>query len=99
MSQQFQNKLMRAAVLALALGTGTSALVAQGTNKVPDFSGFWERKDDVGGGNFGGILEKIIPKASLTPEIIKAIDKLGFVAGCVVAVVAVVFFTLEHVGS
>lgn len=28
--------------------------------------------DDVGGGSFGGILEKIIPKASLKPEFIEA---------------------------
>ena len=38
----------------------------------PDLSGFWERKDDVGGGSFGGILEKIIPKASLRPEFVEA---------------------------
>ena len=62
-----------AALLALALGFVGSPLFAQSAPaKVPDLSGFWERHDDVGGGNFGGILEMIIPKASLTPEIVKA---------------------------
>jgi hypothetical protein len=55
--------------LAFLLGASGNLLFAQ---KVPDLSGFWERHDDVGGGNFGGILEKIIPKASLTPEVVKA---------------------------
>ncbi len=40
-------------------------------SSVPDLSGFWERKDDVGSGSFGGTLERI-PKAALTPEIIAA---------------------------
>src|SRR5690242_7180924 len=40
-------------------------------SSVPDLSGFWERKDDVGSGNFGGTLERI-PKAALKPEIVAA---------------------------
>ena len=44
---------------------------AQPKGPVPDLSGFWERKDDVGTGSFGGTLERI-PKASLKPEIIAA---------------------------
>ena len=38
---------------------------------VPDLSGFWERRDDVGSGSFGGTLERI-PKAALKPEVIAA---------------------------
>jgi len=78
MNQQFRNtfgKRSAGALLALTLGGAGSALFAQtapASAKVPDLSGFWERRDDVGGGNFGGILEKIIPKASLTPEVVKA---------------------------
>jgi len=66
-------QLSRASLLVLTLyaGVGGSALLAQTAAKVPDFAGFWERKDDVGGGTFGGTLEKI-PRASLKPEIIKA---------------------------
>jgi hypothetical protein len=48
------------------------SLVAQSSVNIPDLSGSWERMDDVGGGSFGGILEKIIPKASLKPEFIEA---------------------------
>jgi len=47
-------------------------VIAQSSANVPDLSGSWERMDDVGGGSFGGILEKIIPKASLKPEFIEA---------------------------
>ncbi len=77
MNQQFRNAFVKRAVgtalLALALGASGSLLLAQSAPaKAPDLSGFWERRDDVGGGNFGGILEKIVPKASLTPEVIKA---------------------------
>jgi len=77
MNQQFRNTFAKrtagAALLALALAAFGSLLFGQtAPSKVPDLSGFWERYDDVGGGNFGGILEKIIPKAPLTPEIVKA---------------------------
>lgn len=41
------------------------------SSSVPDLSGFWERKDDVGSGSFGGTLERI-PKAALSPEVIAA---------------------------
>jgi len=41
------------------------------TSKAPDFSGYWERHDDVGGGSFGGIFDKIVPKAELKPEVIE----------------------------
>jgi len=77
MNQRFRNTVVKgsagAALMALALGASASLLLAQSAPaKVPDLSGFWERRDDVGGGNFGGILEKIVPKASLTPEVVKA---------------------------
>jgi hypothetical protein len=79
MNQQFRTTFVKrpvgAALLALALGASGSILSAQSTptpSKVPDLSGFWERRDDVGGGNFGGILDKIVPKASLTTEVVKA---------------------------
>jgi hypothetical protein len=51
---------------------GSQSLLAQSPSNVPDLSGSWERMDDVGGGSFGGILEKIVPKASLKPEFIEA---------------------------
>jgi hypothetical protein len=52
-----------------AVSPGVLAQTVPG--KVPDISGFWERKDDTGSGSFGGTLEKI-PKASLKPEVIEA---------------------------
>src|SRR6201998_1455338 len=45
-------------------------------SKAPDLSGFWERKDDVGSGSFGGTLERI-PKAALKPEIIEANKRIA----------------------
>src|SRR5580765_922479 len=84
MNLRFRNTLVKrsagAALLAIALGAFGSLLLAQSNPapaKVPDLSGFWERHDDVGGGNFGGILEKIVPKASLTPEVVKANQELA----------------------
>ena len=44
---------------------------ARPNGSVPDLSGFWERKDEVGSGSFGGTLEGI-PRAALKPEIIAA---------------------------
>lgn len=73
MLSRFENALRRRyVVLFLALLCGSPCLVAQSDASVPDLSGSWERKDDVGGGSFGGILEKIIPKAQLQPEFIEA---------------------------
>ena len=84
MNQQFRTALVKrslgAALLALAFGASGSIICGQSASapgKVPDLSGFWERRDDVGGGNFGGILEKIVPKASLTPEVIKANQEMA----------------------
>ena len=50
---------------------GATYIPAQ-SPKTPDLSGYWERHDDVGGDSFGGIFDKIIPKAQLTPAIVKA---------------------------
>jgi len=47
-------------------------VAAQSAAKPVDLSGSWERRDDVGGGSYGGIFEKIIPKAILKPEYIEA---------------------------
>jgi len=44
---------------------------ARPSSPTPDLSGFWERKDDLGSGSFGGTLERI-PKAALKPEIVAA---------------------------
>ena len=44
---------------------------ARPNGSIPDLSGFWERKDEVGSGSFGGTLERI-PRAALKPEIIAA---------------------------
>src|SRR4051812_1012250 len=57
------------AAIAMCAG-GTIALAQAPSAKVPDISGFWERKDEFGGGNFGGTLERI-PKASIKPEYIE----------------------------
>jgi hypothetical protein len=64
-----RSRCLGAAIAMLISGTCS---FGQSGASVPDFSGSWERMDDVGGGSFGGILEKIIPKAALQPEIVKA---------------------------
>lgn len=58
------------AITLLCTGLALAQSVRQGTS-VADLSGFWERKDDLGSGSFGGTLERI-PKAALKPEIIAA---------------------------
>lgn len=66
-------RLKSAMALAIPLIWSVVA-VGQGvrpSSSVPDLSGFWERKDDVGSGSFGGTLERI-PKAALSPEVIAA---------------------------
>lgn len=62
----------RHAAVALVLLTCGTYSFAQSAGSGADFSGSWERRDDVGGGSFGGILEKIVPKAVLKPEFIEA---------------------------
>jgi hypothetical protein len=60
-----------AGIAALAaLSQGLAFAQAAANSPVPDFAGFWERKDEFGGGNFGGTLERI-PKAAVKPEIIE----------------------------
>src|SRR5438309_2834562 len=59
------------ASLAVCLCATAGLSFGQSGAKVPDLSGFWERKDDTGSGSFGGTLEKI-PRASLKPEVIEA---------------------------
>ena len=63
--------MMRVARVWLAVCATAGILFGQNSAKVPDLSGFWERKDDTGSGSFGGTLEKI-PRAAIKPEIIKA---------------------------
>jgi len=73
MSSNFWKILQTASIAVAAVLTfGVQDLAAQSASKVPDFSGSWERMDDVGGGSFGGILAKIVPPASLRPEFIEA---------------------------
>ena len=57
--------------IMVAIGLCTEAAFGQNASKkpVPDLSGFWERKDEIGGGNFGGTLARI-PRAEVKPEII-----------------------------
>src|SRR5690242_6486164 len=62
-------------VCAALLLIGLSGAFAQAQNNapkasVPDLSGFWERKDEFGGGSFGGTLERI-PRAAVKPEVIE----------------------------
>jgi hypothetical protein len=64
----FRKACAQVALAACAMSAVAWAQTAPG--KVPDFSGFWERKDEFGGGSFGGTLERI-PKASIKPEYIE----------------------------
>ncbi len=70
---KFRMNVARCAVFAaIWMVPGTSLLYAQNAPaKVPDLSGFWERKDEVGGGNFGGTFSNI-PKAEIKPEFLEA---------------------------
>jgi hypothetical protein len=62
---------MSAYRIVVSIGLCAGAAFGQNAPKkaVPDLSGFWERKDEVGGGNFGGTLARI-PRAEVKPEII-----------------------------
>lgn len=65
---------IKSAILAAIPTIWTGVAIGQSArpkSPVPDLSGFWERKDDVGSGSFGGTLERI-PKAALKPEIVAA---------------------------
>src|SRR5579859_3416101 len=69
-----RNLRLKSAMLAALPLIWSGVAVAQSArpqSPVPDFSGFWERKDEVGSGSFGGTLERI-PKAALKPEIVAA---------------------------
>src|ERR1700693_4614721 len=60
-----------AAAIAFCMCAGVTMALSQtaispASMNVPDISGFWERKDEFGGGSFGGTLERI-PKASIKP--------------------------------
>ena len=69
--QRLRLKSAILAALPVMWGVTAQAQSARPKSPVPDLSGFWERKDDVGSGNFGGTLERI-PKAALKPEIVAA---------------------------
>lgn len=59
-------------ILISIVGASAGVALAQSTSSkspVPDLSGFWERKDEFGGGSFGGTLERI-PHAAVKPEIL-----------------------------
>ena len=58
------------AALAATLQGGVALAQIAPKSAVPDFSGFWERKDELGSGSFGGTLERI-PKASVKPQILE----------------------------
>ncbi len=62
------SKVRWVALVALSGGM----LLGQTASQVPDLSGLWERNDEIGGGSFGGLNEKLFPKAALKPEIVKA---------------------------
>src|ERR1051326_6592158 len=49
---------------------------AQASRGKPDLTGFWERKDMAGGGNFGG-LDARVPKAVLVPALAAQPDVAG----------------------
>jgi hypothetical protein len=69
--RNLKRKPMVAAAIALVAGGSAFGQNTGPKASVPDLSGFWERKDDLGSGSFGGTLERI-PKASLKPEIMAA---------------------------
>ncbi len=64
-----RRRAILAAMLAGGMALGAAHAMAQ-TGTAPDLSGFWERKDEFGGGSFGGTLERI-PRASIKPEYIE----------------------------
>src|SRR5271165_3428716 len=70
MGRYFGPGWVRIVAVATVLQGGMALAQTAPKPAVPDFSGFWERKDDVGGGNFGGTFGGI-PKASVKPEILE----------------------------
>jgi hypothetical protein len=67
--RKLKRDIVAAAIALLASGAALGQSTPKGS--VPDLSGFWERKDDLGSGSFGGTLERI-PKAAIKPEIMAA---------------------------
>ncbi len=63
---------MRLTTLYLIAAFSAAILFGQATNPVPDLSGQWERMDEIGGGTFGGLNNRLFPKAELVPQIVKA---------------------------
>jgi hypothetical protein len=70
MGKQFGSVFVEIAAVAVFLPGGLALAQTATKPAVPDFGGFWERKDEFGGGNFGGTLERI-PKAAVKPEILE----------------------------
>ena len=62
--------LVQMAAVAILGHAGTVLAQTAAKPQVPDLAGFWERKDEFGGGNFGGTLERI-PKAAVKPEFLE----------------------------
>jgi hypothetical protein len=69
MDRRFGPGVARMAAVTAMLG-GSLGFAQTAKPAVPDLAGFWERKDESGGGNFGGTLERI-PKAAVKPEILE----------------------------
>jgi hypothetical protein len=72
--KQYRTRLAQLTLVGM-IGLSGGAVLTFGQSvapkaQVPDLSGFWERKDEFGGGSFGGTLERI-PRASVKPEIIE----------------------------
>src|SRR5580704_8124195 len=73
--RQFAMDLKRFAV-AVSVCAGFAPAQSPPPKAVPDLSGFWERKDEIGGGNFGGTFQGI-PQAAVKPEVIEEAKRVA----------------------
>ena len=67
---------LRCTVLLVAVCAAVAPAQNTAPKAVTDLSGFWERKDEIGGGNFGGTFQGI-PQAAVKPEVIEEAKRVA----------------------
>jgi hypothetical protein len=67
---------LKCVIIWVGICTGVIFAQPPRSKTVPDLSGFWERKDEVGGGSFAGTFAGI-PQAAVKPEVIEEAKRMA----------------------
>lgn len=67
---------LKCVIIWVGICTGVVFAQPPRSKSVPDLSGFWERKDEVGGGSFAGTFAGI-PQAAVKPEVIEEAKRMA----------------------